>query len=344
MAKKKLSPIGQAWLRSELNLAVPLPAVESWVGAGARRTEVQGNSRIVEQNPRQYATDGSIAAHLRFALRHEPVDLGVLVATLKAIEAAELEAWVRAEPTGAFSRRAWFFYETFTGRRLDLEDVRAGNYVMTLDPGKQIVAGRRNSPRHPVADNLLGGPGLCPTIRRTPRLMEQIGRRVDAEARALIESCDPVILARPSTTSTPGRHAPPSPSRARPLAPGGTERFVAVLKEARDFDPADRAALRSRRCAGSSTCRTAGLPCSCASACRTEGGCPRRNGSDSRSWMTRRSPRWRRRSGMRWYLGPGVPERRPGEIRIRSHMTFSVSRQCSASRRWICCHIPFSGA
>ena len=242
VAKEKWRPIGQAWLRSELNLAVPPPAVESYVGAGARRTEVHG-SRIVERYPRQYATDASITANLRFVLRHEPVDLGVLVATLETIEAAELEAWVRAEPTGAFSRRAWFFYEAFTGRTLDLEDTRAGNYVMALDPGRHIVAERRNSPRHRVADNLLGGPGLCPTIRRTPRLMDQIGMRVDGEARALVESCDPDILARAVnylyTKETRSSFA------IEGETPGArrTERFVAVLKEAPDFDAADKAAL-----------------------------------------------------------------------------------------------------
>ena len=242
VAKEKWSPIGQAWLRSELDLAVPPPAVESYVGAGARRTEVHG-PRTVELYPRQYATGGSVVAHLRFALRHEPVDLGVLVATLEAIEAADLETWVRAEPTGAFSRRAWFFYEAFTGRTLDLDDTRAGNYVMALDPGRHITAERRNSPRHRVADNLLGGPGLCPTIRRTPRLMEQIAMRVGVEARALIESYDPVILARAVnylyTKETRSSFAiegeSPSPRR--------TERFVAALKEAPDFDPADKAAL-----------------------------------------------------------------------------------------------------
>ena len=49
------NPIGHAWLRRELSLAVPPPTVESYVVAGARRTEVRGR-RIVEQYPRQYAT------------------------------------------------------------------------------------------------------------------------------------------------------------------------------------------------------------------------------------------------------------------------------------------------
>ena len=236
------NPIGHAWLRRELNLAVPPPAVESYVVAGARRTEVHG-ARIVEQYPRQYATEKSIVAHLRFALRHEPIDLGVLVATFKAIEAADLEAWVRAEPTGAFSRRAWFFYETFTGRMLDLDDARTGNYVSALDPGKHIVGQPRRSRRHRVADNLLGGAGLCPTVRRTPRLTERMDLRIDRQAWALIESSDAGILARAVhylfTKETRSSFALEGeiPSTAR------TERFVTALREAGEFDPSDAAAL-----------------------------------------------------------------------------------------------------
>ena len=235
-------PIGQAWLRRELGLAVPPPSVESYIAAGARRTETD-NSRTVEIYPRQYALEGSTVAHLRFALRHEPVDIGVLVAALKAVEAADIEDWVRAQPTSAFSRRAWFFYETFTGRTLDLEDARAGNYVAALDPNKHFVAARRNSPRHRVADNLLGGPGLCPSIRRTPRLMERMGLRLDEEARALIASCEPAILARAVnylyTKETRSSFAIESetPNAAR------AERFVAALRAAPDFDPTDKAAL-----------------------------------------------------------------------------------------------------
>ena len=235
-------PIGHAWLRRELRLPVPPPAVESYIVAGARRTETHG-SRVVELYPRQYSTDGSVVSNLRFALRHEPVDLGVLAAALKAVDAADIEAWVRREPTGAFSRRAWFFHETVTGRTLDLEDAGVGNYVEALDPTRHIVAERRNSRRHRVADNLFGGPGLCPTVRRTPRLTEAMRLRVDEEARALIESYDPVILARAVdylyTKETRSSFAieGETPSASR------TERFVAALRAAPGIDPADKAAL-----------------------------------------------------------------------------------------------------
>ena len=98
--RKERRPIGQAWLRQELGLKVPTSAVESYLVAGARRVEVNG-SRIVQLYPRQYATGESPASHLRFMLRHEAVDLGVLVASLGAIDPGELETWVRTEPTGA---------------------------------------------------------------------------------------------------------------------------------------------------------------------------------------------------------------------------------------------------
>ena len=108
--------MGQAWLRRELSLGVPQPAVESYLVSGTRRTEVHG-SRLVESYPRHYAPGDSVLSHLRFMLRREPFDLGVLAAALKTIDPGTLEDWVKSEPTGAYSRRAWFFYETLTGTR-----------------------------------------------------------------------------------------------------------------------------------------------------------------------------------------------------------------------------------
>ena len=115
-------PIGQAWLRERLALRVPAPAVQSFIIQGARRTEVH-DGFTMEFYPPKYGVDDTVVANLRFALKHEPFDLGVVVAAYEAIEPAAIEAWVRAEPSGAFSRRAWLLYETFVGRTLDLENV-----------------------------------------------------------------------------------------------------------------------------------------------------------------------------------------------------------------------------
>jgi len=242
-SKEGLEPVGYEWLRRQLSLAVPAPAVESYVVQGARRTAVH-DDRTLEFYPRQYAIESTVTAHLRFALRYEPVDAGILVAAYKAMNLRELESWVRTEPTGAYSRRAWFLYEIFTGKTLDLEDAKTGNYVEALDPERHIVADRRNSARHRVIDNLLGGPALCPMVRRTPRLTERMGVHIDQEARELIESYDPVVLTRAVnylyTKETRSSFAiegeTPSATRA--------ERFVAALKAAAAFIPSRQSLIR----------------------------------------------------------------------------------------------------
>jgi hypothetical protein len=193
--------------------------------------------------PRSYAIGASIVAQLRFALRHEPLDLGVLAGAMRAMPATDLEDWVRAEPTGAFSRRAWFLYETLTRRTLDVDDARSGNYVDALDPSKHVAAEPRRSQRHRVSDNLLGGPGLCPTVRRTARLEQQMSLRIDDEAAALIRSYDSATLARAVhylyTKETRSSFAieGESPTAKR------SERFVGALKGASAFDPTSKAAL-----------------------------------------------------------------------------------------------------
>lgn len=236
------APLGHMWLRAHFGLRAPAPHVESYVIAGARRTETN-SSNMVELYPRAYATGDDVIANLRFALRYEPLDLGTLSAAFAAISAATIADWVRREPSGSYARRAWFLYEYLTGDVLAVPDATAGNYVEVLDPAKHITAARRNSARHRVIDNLLGVPGLCPTVRRTPRLAAQIDVHIDAEARAIIERYDPAVLARAVrylfTKETRSSFAiegeTPTPDR--------TERFVAALRSASRFDVGDEAAI-----------------------------------------------------------------------------------------------------
>lgn len=236
-------PIGQAWLRERLALRVPAPAVQSFIVQGARRTEVH-DGLTMEFYPPKYGVDDTVVANLRFALKHEPFDLGVVVAACKAIEPAAIEAWVRAEPSGAFSRRAWFLYETFVGQTLDLDNVHSGvGYVDALDDTLHIVGASRKSSRHRVNDNLLGGRGLCPTVRRTGRLDKSIGLEVDNQARALIQDYDPLLLIRAvnylytKETRSSFEIEGEQPGASR------TERFAAALKAAASFDSGDKSSL-----------------------------------------------------------------------------------------------------
>lgn len=236
-------PVGHLALRDMFRLALPAPAIESYVGPGARRTEIHGH-RALEFYPKRYApADDSAVSHLTFALRHEPIDLPILVGALKAMVTADLEDWVRREPTGAHSRRAWFFYEGFTGRTLDVPGASAGNYVEALNPKRHFVTDRHDSPRHRVIDNLLGGPGMCATVRRTERLTAHLSHRLDEEARALTAHYDEATLARAvSFLYTKETRSSFAIEGETPTA-NRTERFGAALKNAPTFEPSNKAEL-----------------------------------------------------------------------------------------------------
>lgn len=236
-------PVGQLALREMFRLAVPPPDVESYVSTGARRTEIRGHHAVELYTKRYGPGDNSAVSHLTFALRHEPIDLRIVVGTLKALTPSELEAWVRREPTGAYSRRAWFLYETFTGRTLDVPDASRGNYVEALNPKRHFATDRRDSPRHRVIDNLPGGPGMCGIVRRTPYLTAHLSGGLHEEARALTAQYDQTILERAVnflyTKETRSSFAieGETPSANR------TERFVAALKRSPAFDPSSKAEL-----------------------------------------------------------------------------------------------------
>lgn len=240
--KETITAVGQIALHGMLGMNVPLPAVRSFVVSRARRTR-EVESHIEEYYPAHYGIEETLQANLRFAFRHEPLDMRIIHAALLALGEKGLADWVRQEPTGAFSRRAWFLFETLTGRTLDLEPVQAGQYVDALDAKRHFVAASVNSLRHRVRDNLLGGGNLCPTVRRTPKLEALIQAKLEEEAKALASHYSPETVARAVnflyTKETRSSFAieGEAPSHSR------EERFLQALRTISAFDPDDKDAL-----------------------------------------------------------------------------------------------------
>lgn len=222
-------------LVEQLQLQVPTPAVRSEIVQGARRTRIEGD-RVYEQYPPSYAREDSPFEHLRFGLRYEPIDLGVVAAFFQAVSKKEVEDWVRAEPTGKFARRAWYLYELLMDTTLDIPDVPRTGAVPVLDPKLQITTPGFLVSRQRVMDNLLGNRDYCPLIRRTDALNETTLEELRKAIGAVVEQVDPLILARAVqylyTKETKSSFAiereTPSPDR--------TERFVNALTHASEFD------------------------------------------------------------------------------------------------------------
>jgi len=238
---KEAGVIGLSRLVEELGLRVPAPAVRSEAIRGGRRTKISGDS-ILEQYPLSYApTD--LLGHIRFAMRYEPLDVGVIAAAFQKIPRPEMENWVRSEYIGKYVRRAWYLYELLTGNTLDVPDVPPTNNVLLLDPALHVTTAGTRIRRQRVIDNLLGDRGYCPTIRRTEALEAAMARGLEAEAKKIVEDCDPIVLRRAvhylfsKETKSSFAIEGEKPSSER------TERFLQALTHAPEFDTSSTAAF-----------------------------------------------------------------------------------------------------
>jgi hypothetical protein len=188
-------PVGQLALYESLTLAVPPLPVRSYIASAARQTGMKEG--VVEQLfPRHYAPDDTPRQHLRFALKYEPLDFGVLYAVFKTLGPGFVADWVRDEPTGQYSRRAWFLYEALTGETLALPPVKMGNYVAVLDERYQYTLPGIELPRYRVRDNRIAGGGISITLRKSAPLLEWQRQSLSQEARRVTRGYAPDVLAR----------------------------------------------------------------------------------------------------------------------------------------------------
>ncbi len=233
--------VGLHYLVEEMNLHVRPPAVRSEVTGGARKTR-ETHTSTLEQYPASYAPRG-IMGNLRFAMRYEPIDLGVLAAFFQTIDRSELEKWVRGESTGIFARRAWYLFEMLTGQTLDLPDVPPTGYALLLRPEAQITSKGNRIQRQKIVDNLLGNGDYCPLIRRTGDLegwMQQDFRQmfqgvVSGVSPAVLKRAVQYLFIKETQSSFAIEGEAPSPDRSR--------RFVQALQGAGSFDTSSKDAF-----------------------------------------------------------------------------------------------------
>jgi len=162
--------IGYQWLAQRYGVS-PVQAFRTDSVVAKSRASVRQDGYVHEFYPPVARPADTLAAHLTFAFKHEGIHLEFLARLFDGAPVTELEAWVAAEPTGQYARRAGFFYEYLTGRQLAFPGVVAGNYVAALDEDAYLTASQAvNNPRWRVRDNLPGSRDYCPMVRRTERV------------------------------------------------------------------------------------------------------------------------------------------------------------------------------
>ena len=186
--------VGWAALVHGLGLAAPVRAP-----SGVAEGHIRGSQRTVGGwtiFDKRYWPGDKVTDHLSFALRHEPIDLLILKRAFDAIPAGEMATFIRAAPTGAIARRAWFFCETLTGTTLDIDDAGRVTAADALDPKAYFTGAPRLSRRHRVRDNLLGRGDYCPIIRRTETLEAFLRRGLAQKAAETVGRTGTHLIAR----------------------------------------------------------------------------------------------------------------------------------------------------
>lgn len=192
--------LAYGYLIARFGLEVTEPSVASFLlERGSHRTQVTGGRREEfyppRANPGEHWTD-----HLRFALKHEGINLEVLSALFQAAPVRELTAWIKRSPTSRYTRTAWFLYEWLTNKELPIPDLTQGNYFSVLDskryyafPREQGAIGQK---RYRILNNLPGERAYCPLIRRTDELARFEALRLDKKADALVKRYPSELLDR----------------------------------------------------------------------------------------------------------------------------------------------------
>jgi hypothetical protein len=177
-----------------LDLRVPVRQPSSVSGqhvSGSRRQV--GVWRVFD---RRYWPGDTLADHLTFALRHEPIDLLILKKIFEVVPSREFVVLVRSAPTGIAARRAWYLYELLTGHRLPLKDAPRTAAIDLLEPEEYVTGKPRLSRRHRVRDNLLGNGRFCPIIRRTKALNKFASLELALQARKVLGRTGAHLIAR----------------------------------------------------------------------------------------------------------------------------------------------------
>lgn len=124
--------------------------------------------------------------NLEFALKHEGINLEILLLAFDQIPEADLTAFIREQPFGKPQRKIWYIFETFSEKKLDIDDLAVAGYVDLLDSDDYYVAKPIKSSRQYINDNLLGNKSFCPFVRKTAKLVAFQEQDIDKAVSQLL--------------------------------------------------------------------------------------------------------------------------------------------------------------
>ena len=192
--------IGYQHLIEKFDLNVCELFVKSYLTAESQKKIIRKDDFVAISYPKsRMAIEDTWKCDILFALKYEGINLEVLKAFFKKLEAGEMMAFVSDHPTGARHRRIWMLYEKLSGNKLELPDVRVGNYVNLVDGAKQWALpgndGRRER-RYRVNNNLIGNFQFSPFVRIADIRTDMCGERLKENSDKLLEKYPSELIYR----------------------------------------------------------------------------------------------------------------------------------------------------
>ena len=188
-----MSSVGYEFLRQTLSLSgfeVSRPAA---IRPVTRVMQTEGLLAV----PAHVAPDGDDALdHLLFALKHEGVNLQLLVQAIKTIQPARLLAEIERTPNGQYIRIACCLWENFSGLHLGVRPEITVGYVDLFDPARYLTGPARRDSRWRVNFNGLGSASYCVTVERTPSIEAALASNILGRTKAFVNSLGPVMMDR----------------------------------------------------------------------------------------------------------------------------------------------------
>ncbi|MCX6848520.1 MAG: cell filamentation protein Fic, partial [Verrucomicrobia bacterium] len=189
--------IGYAWLADAFKVDAMPHFVESFVAKpGERKTVEKADGCRKEFYPWSTIKLETVCDHLEFALKREGLHLELLRAVLPRVPVEEVQAFVRATPTGATARCLWYLWERFTNSMLDIPDLTMGNYIALADPEIYYTGPEVRHSRWRIINNLIGNIHFSPMLRRSSRLVEWEKTGLEKKCRQVLEQYPPNLYQR----------------------------------------------------------------------------------------------------------------------------------------------------
>lgn len=187
--------VGYGAIIDSYNLKVPIPDTLTII-SDKKRQYKKDNWQIL--TPRHLPED-TLYKQLVFALKYEGINLLVLKKLFEILKKNEAANLFQKEPLSQYSRKLWFLYEWLLKIRLEIDDLKKGNYVLLVDEKKQYaISNGEKSSRHRIINNLPGTKDFCPMITKTDKLEAFISSDLVGEKNNYLTGIKKDILLRAS--------------------------------------------------------------------------------------------------------------------------------------------------